>query len=562
MVDPNKLMLLTPGIDRKTGEYLDFGVPATVLANYLREQRIVPEKCDLNSILFLMTPAEDESKLNTLIAKLVKFKNLWDQDAALGEVLPTLYAQNSKRYAGYSLRQVCKEMHGFYREANVKELQKLSFRADSFPELAMSSKDAYEALVANEVDYVPLDEGIKGRISATLALIYPPGIGVVVPGERWDERAQADARVLPDLRGIVQPLPRLQLRSAGRLPGAGRRSDQVPHLRRSGVSPAAAQEGERYGREQKKMNLMQLTFIVAVNMMGSGIIMLPTNMAQVGAISLLSWIVTAVGSMAIAYGFAQAGIFNQRPGGMAAYARGRIREARLLPGVPALLPVARDRQRRDRESRRSAIWRRSSRGCPRRRSRPASSVIALLWLTTVANFGGPSLTGKIGSVTVWGVIIPVGAISLIGWFWFSQDTFAAAWNPQGLSIAQGMGSSISLTLWAFLGMESAAQNSAAVENPKRDVPLACLFGTLGAAVIYVLSTTRDPGHRAERRAGGLDRPVRPRVRVHVQPDRRHDHHGARGAGLPRLAPRLAVHDRADRKVRGRGAHVPGVLLAR
>src|SRR5512135_2385996 len=73
-------------------------------------------------------------------------------------------------------------------------------------------------------------------------------------------------------------------------------------------------------QEQKKMNLMQLTFLVAVNMMGSGIIMLPTNMAKVGAISLLSWIVTALGSMAIAYGFAQAGIFNQRSGGMAAYA--------------------------------------------------------------------------------------------------------------------------------------------------------------------------------------------------------------------------------------------------
>ena len=72
--------------------------------------------------------------------------------------------------------------------------------------------------------------------------------------------------------------------------------------------------------EQKKMNLMQLTFIVAVNMMGSGIIMLPANMAQVGAISLLSRLVTAVGSMAIAYGFAQAGLLNQRRGGIAAYA--------------------------------------------------------------------------------------------------------------------------------------------------------------------------------------------------------------------------------------------------
>jgi ornithine decarboxylase len=189
MVDPNKLTLLTPGINRRTGEYLDFGVPATVVANYLREQRVVPEKCDLNSILFLMTPAEDESKLNTLIAKLVKFKSLWDRDAPLPEVLPTLYAAHSERYAGYTLRQVCNEMHDFYRKANVKDLQRRCFRASSFPELAMSPKDAYEALVANDVDYVPL-EGIRGRISATLALIYPPGIGVVVPGERWDERAQ------------------------------------------------------------------------------------------------------------------------------------------------------------------------------------------------------------------------------------------------------------------------------------------------------------------------------------------------------------------------------------
>jgi ornithine decarboxylase len=80
-------------------------------------------------------------------------------------------------------------MHDFYRQANVRELQRLCFRASSFPELARSPEEAYEALVANEVDYVPL-ESAKGRISATLALIYPPGIGVVLPGERWDQRAQ------------------------------------------------------------------------------------------------------------------------------------------------------------------------------------------------------------------------------------------------------------------------------------------------------------------------------------------------------------------------------------
>ncbi len=57
-VDPCKLLLTTPGINAETGEYSDFGVPATILAHYLRENGIVPEKCNLNSILFLLTPAE------------------------------------------------------------------------------------------------------------------------------------------------------------------------------------------------------------------------------------------------------------------------------------------------------------------------------------------------------------------------------------------------------------------------------------------------------------------------------------------------------------------------
>ena len=189
MVDPNKLTLITPGIDRASGRYLEFGVPATVLATFLREQRVVPERCDLNSILFLMTPADDESKLNTLLANLVKFKDLWDRDAALNDVLPTVCAAHRDRYVGYTLRRICHEMHDYYRRANVKELQRLCFRGDSFPELAMSPQDAYEALVGNDVDYVPLAD-VSGRISATLALIAPPGIGMVVPGERWDERAR------------------------------------------------------------------------------------------------------------------------------------------------------------------------------------------------------------------------------------------------------------------------------------------------------------------------------------------------------------------------------------
>ncbi|WP_213959863.1 MULTISPECIES: putrescine-ornithine antiporter [unclassified Variovorax] len=238
----------------------------------------------------------------------------------------------------------------------------------------------------------------------------------------------------------------------------------------------------------KKMNVMQLTILVAVNMMGSGIIMLPTNMAKVGAISLLSWIVTALGSMAIAYGFAQAGLFNNRPGGMSAYAE----DAHGKPGYFVVFLLYFFSLAIGNVAIAISAVGYLATFFPAMSATPIATcitVIALLWLTTVANFGGPSITGKIGSLTVWGVIIPVAGLCIIGWFWFKSDVFAQAWNPKGMSIGEGLGSSISLTLWAFLGMESAAQNSDAVENPKKNVPLACMFGTLGAAVIYILSTT-------------------------------------------------------------------------
>ena len=118
---------------------------------------------------------------------------------------------------------------------------------------------------------------------------------------------------------------------------------------------------------------------------------------------------------------------------------------------------------------------------------------------------------------MWGVILPVGLLSIIGWFWFSGHTFAAAWNPKGISIGQGFGSSIALTLWAFLGMESAAQNSAAVENPKKNVPLACMLGTLGAAVVYILSTTVIQGIVPNAELTNIDRPLRSGLRKMFNP---------------------------------------------
>ncbi len=189
MTDPNKLTLLTPGLDRQTGGYEAHGVPAPVLAQFLRENRIVPEKNDLNSILFLLTPGLESSKAGTLLSALVTFKRLHDDNAPLCDVIPAFFASHAERYAGMGLRELCGEMHAFYRDRDTSRLQKEQFEAAHLPTIAMTPQDATQCLIRNEVDYLPLAE-LDGRIAATLTLVYPPGIGVVVPGERFDERAR------------------------------------------------------------------------------------------------------------------------------------------------------------------------------------------------------------------------------------------------------------------------------------------------------------------------------------------------------------------------------------
>jgi len=188
MTDPNKLTLVTPGFDRETGEYLDWGVPAPVLAQFLRERGIVPEKNDLNTILFLVTPGIEVSKAGTLIAALADFKRHFDANVPLRTVMPDFVAARPRVYGNERLRDLCQRIHDFYREGQTSQLQRLQFQAEHFPEIAMSPQEATWQFTANQIDYVPIDK-VDGRVAATMALVYPPGIGIVVPGERWDERA-------------------------------------------------------------------------------------------------------------------------------------------------------------------------------------------------------------------------------------------------------------------------------------------------------------------------------------------------------------------------------------
>lgn len=185
-VDPCKLLLTTPGIKAETGEYDSFGVPATILANFLRENNIVPEKCDLNSILFLLTPAEDMAKMRQLVSQIKRFEELLEADAPLSEVLPSVYRANEERYRGYTIRQLCQEMHDFYKSRNVKQLQKEMFRKAHFPKVAMDPQQAHYEFMRGHAELVAL-ENAEGRVAAEGALPYPPGVLCCVPGEVWGD---------------------------------------------------------------------------------------------------------------------------------------------------------------------------------------------------------------------------------------------------------------------------------------------------------------------------------------------------------------------------------------
>lgn len=214
-----------------------------------------------------------------------------------------------------------------------------------------------------------------------------------------------------------------------------------------------------------KMSVLQLTFLTAINMMGSGIIMLPTKLAEVGTISIISWLVTATGSMALAYAFAKCGMFSKKSGGMGGYAEYAFGKAgnflanytygiSLVIANTAIAISAVGYGSEFFSTNLSplmvGIW-----------------TIITLWLATVLNFGGARITGRISSFTILGVIIPVVVLSIFGWFWFDGSLYLNSWNPHNYPNFEAVGMSISMTLWAFLGLESACANTDAVDNPEK-----------------------------------------------------------------------------------------------
>jgi len=237
----------------------------------------------------------------------------------------------------------------------------------------------------------------------------------------------------------------------------------------------------------RKMSLTQATMLVAGNMIGTGLFLLPVNLAQVGGIAVFGWVIATLGVAALGLVFAKLGELNPQEGGPYAYARdflgpyagfqtnyvywfgnwiGNIAIAVAAVGYLAeLVPGI---------------------------SGPPASVFAtagLIWLLTFANILGPRVVGALETWTMALALIPIMAIALLGWFWFDSETFLAGWNVSGESDLHAISRAASMALWAYMGIESAAVSAGVIENPKRNVPLATLIGLGLAAVVYMLSST-------------------------------------------------------------------------
>ena len=237
----------------------------------------------------------------------------------------------------------------------------------------------------------------------------------------------------------------------------------------------------------KKMSLVQATMLVAGNMIGTGLFLLPVNLASVGGISIFGWIVATVGAAALGLVFAKLGELDPKEGGPYAYARdflgpyvgfqtnyvywfgnwiGNIAVAIAAVGYLAeMIPAI---------------------------STPPASVFAtagVIWILTFANILGPRVVGALETWTMSLALIPILAIAFLGWFWFSPETFQASWNVSGGSNAHAISRAASMALWAYMGIESAAVSAGVIENLKRNIPLATLIGLAVAAVIYILSST-------------------------------------------------------------------------
>ena len=236
-----------------------------------------------------------------------------------------------------------------------------------------------------------------------------------------------------------------------------------------------------------KMGLVPATLMVAGNMMGSGVFMLPANLSAIGSIALIGWLVTVVGAVALALVFAKLAAIDPAAGGPYAYTRKAFGDymgyqtnlvywlANVIGNVALAVAGLGYLSHFFPALKQPVIL--------------AFASIAVIWFFTYANILGPKLVGRMQSFTTIFALVPIFGTALLGWYWFSADTYAAAWNVSGKGDMSAVMATLTFTLWAFIGVESASVSAGVVENPSRNVPIATVAGVILASIAYVLSSS-------------------------------------------------------------------------
>jgi arginine/lysine/ornithine decarboxylase len=183
LLDPVKSTIITPGLDM-SGKFARTGVPAAVVTKYLAEHGVVVEKTGLYSFFIMFTIGITKGRWNTMVTALQQFKDDYDRNAPLWRILPEFCAAHP-RYERMGLRDLCQAIHEAYAEGDIARLTTEVYLSDLQP--AMTPSEAYAYIAHRRTERVPIDE-LEGRVTTALLTPYPPGIPLLVPGERFNRR--------------------------------------------------------------------------------------------------------------------------------------------------------------------------------------------------------------------------------------------------------------------------------------------------------------------------------------------------------------------------------------
>jgi len=183
LLDPIKATVITPGLDVDGDFSDDCGIPAAIVTKYLAEHGVIVEKCGLYSFFIMFTIGITKGRWNTLVTALQQFKDDYDKNQPLWKVLPEFVAKHP-RYERTGLKDLCSEIHGVYKKNDVARLTTEMYLSDMVP--AMRPADAFARMAHREIDRVTIDE-LEGRVTAVLLTPYPPGIPLLIPGERFNK---------------------------------------------------------------------------------------------------------------------------------------------------------------------------------------------------------------------------------------------------------------------------------------------------------------------------------------------------------------------------------------